>query len=271
MSVPAQPGLEAVITTSTTSPPTGAQSPNPSPSSFAHGANGERTFTAADLARVRQEEKDKLYPELNSYKEQLNSIQQEMLTIRTEREANEKALREQQAAAEEAARLQREAEMTARELVEQKLKENNDTWESRFTALQTERDTERALAQKEREYNELVDYRTSRIAETANDIAPQFHNFITGETREQIDAAIEAAKAATQSIFEQVQGAQQAQPPRGVSPTGYTAFGPLDGNLGQQQITPADINKMSMAQFAEFRDKSGMSARDAARNRGLFG
>lgn len=273
MSVPPQPGLEALVNTPNANTSNGAQSPIPSPAAFAHGANGERTFTADDLARVRQEEKDKLYGEISGLKTQWAEAQKTLESIQAQRDAE---LAEQQRKDQEKAdqlRLKKEEEMSAKSLLEQKLRETNETWEQRFNQLQEERLQERAFADKERQFNELLSYRADRLNEFAEDIAPQFHGFIQGDSKEQIDQAIEQAKAATQSIFEQVQqAAPQQQQPRGVSPTGYSAFGPLDNGLGQKtSYTAKDINEMSMAEYSEFRIKAGLASADASRNRGLFG
>jgi flagellar biosynthesis GTPase FlhF len=275
MTVPAQPGLAATIespapVTNTTN---GAQSPAPSPAAFQHGATGERTFTAEDIAKARKEEKDKLYGDLTSIKEQFAQTQQTLKELQDQRAQELAAVEQKRREKESKAKADKEEEMSAKALLEAKLKETNDTWEERFNKLQTERDQERALATKEREYNELVDYRNSQLQANANDIAPQFHNFIAGESKEQIDNAIAQAKAATQSIFDEVAAARQQQQSqqRGVSTTGYTALGPLDGSVGQKTYTAEDINAMSMAEYAKFRADSGLAGRDAARSAGLFG
>lgn len=253
MSVPPQPTETVTVLTSNTSP-------------VVQG----KTFTEDDIARVRKEEKDKLYAELSSYKDQLGQFQQTLADMQKKRDEEAAEVARIQEEKEAAIKAKQEAEMDAKTFSETRLKEINESWETKFQNLYEEREKERAFAEKERAYNELVDYRNSRLAELANDIAPQFHNFINGDNKEQIDAAIEQAKVATQSIFQQVQEAQQQPTPRGVSPTGYSAFGPLDNNLGQQTFTKDDINSMTMAEFAEFRQKSGMAGRDAARSRGLF-
>jgi len=272
MTVPAQPGLAATIE-SPNPPGNGAQSPAPSPAAFQHGATGERTFTADDIAKARKEEKDKLYGDMTSLKEQFAQAQKTLQEIQDQKAAELAEAQRKQDEKDAQLQAKREEEMSAKALLESKLKETNDTWESRFTQLQQEREQERALLAKEREYNDLVDYRNSQLQSNANDIAPQFHDFIVGNDKEQIDNAIARAKAATQSIAEEVaQAARQQQvQQRGVSPTGYTSMGPLDGQMGQKTYTPDDINAMSMAEYAEFRQKSGLAGNDAARSRGLFG
>src|SRR5438477_5461654 len=233
MTVPAQPGLAATIE-SPNPPRNGAQSPAPTPAAFQHRATGERTFTADDIAKARKEEKDKLYGDMTSLKEQFAQAQKTLQEIQDQKAAELAEAQRKQDEKDAQLQAKREEEMSAKALLESKLKETNDTWESRFTQLQQEREQERALLAKEREYNDLVDYRNSQLQSNANDIAPQFHDFIVGNDKEQIDNAIARAKAATQSIAEEVaQAARQQQvQQRGVSPTGYTSMGPLDGQMG---------------------------------------
>jgi DNA repair exonuclease SbcCD ATPase subunit len=271
MTVPTQPGLATTIE-SPNPQDNGAQSSAPSPAAFTHGATAERVFSAEDIAKARQEEKDKLYSDIKTLKDQFTSAQKTLQEIQDQKAQELAEAQRKQAEKDSAAKTKQEEEMSAKALLESKLKETNDTWEERFNKLQQERDNDRALATKEREYNDLVDYRNSQLQANANDIAPQFHNFVTGNSKEQIDSAIAQAKAATQSIFDEVAAARQQQPQqRGVSATGYTALGPLDGQMGQKTYTPEDINAMSMAEYAEFRQKSGLAGNEAARSRGILG
>lgn len=270
MTVPAQPGLAATIE-SPNPQDNGAQSSAPSPAAFTHGATGERVFSAEDIAKARQEEKDKLYSDIKTLKDQFTSAQKTLQEIQDQKAQELAEAQRKQAEKDSAAKTKQEEEMSAKALLESKLKETNDTWEERFNKLQQERDNDRALATKEREYNDLVDYRNTQLQANANDIAPQFHNFVTGNSKEQIDSAIAQAKVATKSILDEVAAASQQPQQRGVSTTGYTALGPLDGQMGQKTYTPDDINAMSMAEYAEFRQKSGLAGNDAARSRGLFG
>lgn len=269
MTVPVQPGLEATIG-SLNPADNGAQSPAPSPAAFAHGANGERTFTADDLAKARKEEKDKLYPQIESLKSEWAKAQETLKAIQEQREQELAEVARKQAEKEAAAQAKREEEMSAKALLDQKLRETNETWEQRFSQLQQERELERAQIAKERAYNELVDYRNSQLAAAGADVAPQFHNFINGETKEQIDNAIAQAKIATQSIADEVAAvqAQQRSQMRGVSPTGYTALGPME-NVGQKQYSPEDISNMSMAEYSKFRQDYGLAGRES--NRGILG
>jgi DNA repair exonuclease SbcCD ATPase subunit len=228
-----------------------------------------------ESANARKQEKDKLYSEIEALKSQFASTDKTLSEIQEQRVREAAEIARIQQEKDDALDAKRKAELSAKEWAEEQLKATNDTWEERFNKLQTERDNERAFAEKERAYNELVDYRNTQLAAAAEakEIAPQFHNFITGDTKAQIDAAIEQAKLATASIAQELaQAAQQrAQQPRGVAPTGYGSFGPMEGQLGQKTYTAADINNMTMAEYSEFRQKSGLASGEAQRSRGLFG
>ena len=279
MSTP--PQIPNTFVTQDTTPPgtsieppagNGAQVPTPSPSAFQHGANGERTFTASDIEKARKEEKEKLYSQLESMQLAQRQQQELLAAIQKEREeAAAKAAKEEQdrIAAEKA---KKEAELSAKDLLEQKLRETNDTWEQKFTQLMDERATEKALADKEREYNELVNFRNAKISEAGDDIAPQFHDFITGDTKEAIEAGIARAKAATDSIAQQMAELQQQQRSqmRGVAPTGYAPIGPMDNNSTHKTYTEAELRDMPMSEYAKIRAQTG-AARAEQQNRGLYG
>jgi len=116
----------------------------------------------------------------------------------------------------------------------------------------------------------LIDYRSAKLTEAGRSIAPQFYDFINGDSKEQIDSAIARAQQSTKSILDEVTKAQQTQAPRGVSTTGYTVSGPLDSLNGTKTYTPQDINNMSMAEYTKFREENGMASNEARRNHGLF-
>lgn len=261
---------EQVITDSTN----GAQSPAPSPAAFQHGATGERVFSAEDIAKARKEEKDKLYTELTSLRDQFSSAQKTLQEIQDQKAQELAEVERKQADKLAAETAKKEEEMSAKALLEKKLQETTQTWEEKFSQLQAERDSERALAAKERQFTELVDYKNSSLQANVDNIAPQLFGLIKGETKEQIDIAIAQAIEATQGIADEVAQARQqqtAQQRGGVTPTGYTVLGPIDGAVGQKTYTPEDINKMSMAEYEEFRKQSGMAGNDAARSRGILG
>ena len=186
----------------------------------------------AERERVRKEEKDKLYPQLQALNEQVNALTRE----REERLAAEQA--EQQRLAEEA-RLRQEEEMSARERLEQYKTEQDQ----RFAQLEEERNREAALRQKEAEFFKISQYRLERLAQEADAIAPQFVDFVNGSNEEQIDQAIETVKAKTAEIVAQVQQVQVGQRREIVPP--ISGMPPVDnpGGGGEQQrtLSPAEI------------------------------
>ncbi len=265
------PGSDPAIGDQNLNP--GAQPPIPSPAAFQHGATGEQMFTAAQLEAARKQEKDKLYAQIQALQEQQKTANDALAAIQ---KAKDDEVAAAQAAAAEKAEEQRkkaEQEMSAKQLLEQKLAETTQTWEQKFQQMEQERAQEKALLEKERAYQGLVDYRNKSIVEAGDAIAPQFHDFIQGETQEQIDAGIARAKAATESLtaqFQEVQKQQLAQM-RGVSTAGYAPVGPMENNPGQQNLSPDDINNMSMAEFAKLRQQTGIGRAESRSNRGLFG
>lgn len=254
-------------------PNPGAQPPIASPAAFQHGATGEQMFTAAQLEAARKQEKDKLYAQIEALQNGQKQANEALAAIQASKDAELAAVQAAEAEKAEAARKKAETEMSAKALLEQKLAETTQTWEQKFQAMEAERAQEKALLDKERAYQTLVTYRNEALANAGDDIAPQFHDFITGETQAQIDAGIARAKAATESQAAQMKEllTQQLSQMRGVSSTGYAPVGPLENNPGQQNLSPDDINNMSMAEFAKLRQQTGIGRAESRSNRGLFG
>ncbi len=260
-------------------PAIGDQNPNPnantvpSPAAFQHGASGEQMFTAAQLEAARKQEKDKLYAQIEALQTEQKKASEALAAIQKAKDEELAAVQAAEAQKAEDARKKAEEEMSAKQLLEQKLAETTQTWQQKFEQMEAERAQEKALLDKEREYQALVTYRNDAIAAAGDDIAPQFYDFIQGDTKEQIDAGIARAKAATESIAQQFAAAQQTQlsQMRGVSTAGYAPVGPMENNPGQQNVTDAHIAAMSMSEYAQFRNKTGVGAAESRSNRGLFG
>jgi hypothetical protein len=219
-------------------------------------------FTAEQIAKARQEEKDKLYPELQSMKSELAELKK----ARDEQIAAEKKAREEAEAALEA---QRQEELTLAE----KLEEQKREFETRFQALQQEREQERQVLQMERQFQELQAYKAQAVAANAENIIPELANELTAtnhSSREEIDAHIARLVATSSSILESMQAAVQAQRQgmRGAPVTAPPA-GPLDTYSGHDSAWEAAQNgSLSFEDYVKNRDKllSGVS-----RNTGLYG
>lgn len=231
-------------------------------------AQAGRTFTAEEVARIRQEEKDKLYSRMQKGDERLQSLESELKTLREEREAREKAEADRVAAEEQAAKEKAEQDMSAKRLLE----ERSTEWERRFEEVQREREQERAALAKEAEFNALRAYIQERVNVERSNIAPELVDLVTGNNREEVDASIEMLKAKTDQIFQSVQSAQQQarSQMRGVSATGYTGNGPTDQDGGSRQLSVDDIKNMPMSEFAKYRSQLLGAAAGNSSNRGLF-
>lgn len=245
---------------------------NPSPQSITVNvpSTTQSVFTQADLDRVRQQEKEKLYKELEGLREAsatLPTVTSELEALRKERE--ERAAREAAAKAETeaAAKAAAEAEMSAKELLETRQSE----WQAKLDAIQREREAEKALLAKEKEFSALRDYTQGRIAQEQAHIAPELLDLVDGNTPAEIDASIERLKLKSAAIAEKVRGSQQqmAAQQRGVSPSGFSTTGPMDMIPTTETYSAEDINKMGIKEFAaKIRPQF---IRGDRKNTGMFG
>ncbi|MEU1816100.1 hypothetical protein ABZ543_13015 [Streptomyces roseifaciens] len=226
-----------------------------------------QTFSAEDIERARQEEKDKLYGRLTKAEERFTTLESELATLRQEREAREKAEAAKAAAEEEAAQVKREADMSAKKLLE----ERSTEWERRFAEIQEERSREREALAKEAEFNKLRAYIQERISAERTAIAPELIDLISGNSPEEVDASVELMKAKTAAIAQSMSQAQQQQRSqmRGAAVTGYTPNGPTDDS-GYRQLSAEDIKAMPMSEFAKYRSQLLGAASQSSVNRGLF-
>jgi len=232
--------------------------------------NPDAVFTEADLQRARKQEKDKLYTKLED-------MQAKLAAVTEQSEAEAKSRAEAKAKAEEIARKKHEEELSAKDLLAQretewaaKIESLNTDWSSKFESLAQEREQEKALANKEREFNTLQNYTQQRLDAEKDNIAPQLIDFIDGRTTEEIDSAIEKAKQKSAEIAEQARAAIAAiqSQTRGVSVSGYGTASPFGGEEVTRQYSPEDINNMSMEEYAKFRSTAGLSG---GQGKGLFG
>lgn len=204
-----------------------------------------KSYTEEDLARVRQQEKDKLYP-------QIDELKSELSVLKKEREERLKAEEDARRALEDEARKKAEAEMDLRSLLEQKEQE----WNARLEAEKQERLAAQALLEREREFQALMDYRNARLAEEQDNIMPELLDLVEGSTPDEIEASIENLKARSQRILESAQSAMQnaRRDMVGARVTAPTA-GPMDTNLEQQSITAEQIAGMSFNEYVKNRSK----------------
>lgn len=219
-------------------------------------------FTAEDIAKVRKEEKDKLYP-------RLQTLEEELRTYREEREAILKQQEEEEARRAAEAEAKQREELDAKALVQQV----EQTWQEKFDAIQAEREAERAMLEKEREYSALMDYKTQRLAQAEDAIMPELRDLVNGNTPEEIDASIANLSERTARILEQARtfAQSQRQQMQGVRPTAPN-IGPLEENdSAQQTVTPEQIKSMSMQDYVKYRGKLLAAASQKVQQNGLYG
>jgi hypothetical protein len=227
----------------------------------------EPRFSAEDIARARQEEKDKLYGKISKIEEQNQRFLSEIEEQRKAREAAQTAEEQRLKDVEAQARSLAEQDMSAKDLLAQKEQE----WTSRFEQFEREREQERTLFAKEQEFNNLQTYIQKRVGEESENIAPELLDYVSGNTPDEVENSIATAKAKTAAILESVQQAaiQQRASMRGVSPTGYSTTGPMDTEPGHKSYSLTDLRDMPMSEYAKIRGQLGVG--NAAQNqRGLY-
>lgn len=199
-----------------------------------------RFFTEEDIERARQQEKDKLYPRLQTMEEQLRGFQ-------AEREA-EQAERDRLAAEAEAARREKEeGEMEVRTLLTTKETE----WNNRFAQLEQQREADRAVFERETQLREIEDYKRQRVEQESEFIMPELRDLVTGSTPQEIDASIESIKLRTEAIVSNMLS-QTQQLPRGAAPTA-PPVGPMEQMPSYESLTPEDIRTMDMETYKRYR------------------
>ena len=219
-----------------------------------------KAYTEEDLKKVREQEKSKLYPQIDSLKEELAVLKKE----REERLAEAERLRAEQEAE---ARKKAEAEMDVRQLLETKEKE----WAEKLEAERLEREKAFTLLERERQFAELSEYRSARLNEERDNIIPELLDLITGNNKEEIEQSIAGLKERSSRILDSAQQAMQSAR-REMTGSRVTAppSGPLDTNSDQQQFTAEQIAAMSVTEYAKYRGKL-LGTAASERGKGIFG
>jgi hypothetical protein len=217
------------------------------------------------LNKARTQERDKLYPTLETTKKKNKDFEEELKVLRASQKKLEEAEATRQQAIDAERKKAEEAKLSAEQLIARREEEMN----RRFLQFQQDTEVQVAMLQKQNEAIAIQAYIQRRINEEQDNIAPELVDFIDGDTFEQVDASIERVKAKTQQIVDNMRnaGARQRSQMPGVAPAaGVNAQGPLDGPT-DKQLTAQDIQGMSMSEFAALRQRIGMPN---GSGRGLF-
>jgi len=223
-------------------------------------APAEKLYTKEDLARVRTQEKDKLYPELERAKAELDAL-------RREREAELAAKQAELDAKAAEERAKAEAEMDTRTLLEQRTQELREELERERQA----RETATALFEREKQFAELSTYKQQRLEAERDAIIPELLDLVVGNNPEEVNASLESLKERSARILESAQQAMQSarKDMKGASVTAPPT-GPLDINSEQRTLTAQEIAAMPMNEYAQYRQRL-LSPTAQGRGQGLLG
>jgi hypothetical protein len=217
-------------------------------------------FTAEDLAKARAQEKAKLYPQIEKMAEELAAMKK----AKEEEEAKRAAKRAEREAK---SKQKEEKELSFKELLAKKEQE----FSSQLENERLEREKAIALLEKERQYQELQNYRQRRVEEERDTIVPELIDLIDGDSQDAVEQSIAILKEKSARISDSVKQAMSAAKQNMVGARiTAPASGPLDNDSEQQLTTPDSVRDMSMADYAKNRAKLLGSA-STNRGQGLFG
>jgi predicted lactoylglutathione lyase len=224
-------------------------------------------YSAEDIAKAREQEKAKLYPQMEKMKEELSSLKKAR-----EEQAAKEAEREQRIAEEllrkEAQKKEEEeSELSFKEL----LKKKEQEFQAQLEAERLERERAFALLEQERKFQEVMNYRQQRVEQERDNIVPELIDLIDGNNADEVEQSIAMLKEKSARILSSAQQAMQSarQQMAGTRITNPAA-GPLDNDSEQKSYSPDSIREMSLADYAKQRAKL-LGTAASNRGQGLFG
>jgi len=223
-------------------------------------------YTADDIAKAREQEKAKLYPQMEKMKEELAAAK-----ARAEEVAAKEADREAKRAAKEAEKLAKQKEREEAELpLKELLAKKEQEFQAQIEQERLERERAFALLEQERRFQELMNYRQNRLEQERDNIVPELIDLIQGNTPDEVESSIATLKEKSSSILQSAQAAMQSAKQQ-MAGTRITApaSGPLDNDSSQQSYTPDAIRDMTMADYAKQRAKL-LGTAASNRGQGLF-
>jgi hypothetical protein len=221
-------------------------------------------FTADDLHKAREQEKSKLYSQMEKLKSEVDTLKKEREEAAAQAAAAQAAIEAERLAKVKA---QEEEELSAKELLAKKEQE----WNAQLEHERLERERAFALLEKDREFQELQNYRQARLEQERENIVPQLIDLINGNTPDEIEQSIASLKEKSAGIMSDVMQTVQASKQQMVGARiTAPASGPLDNDSEQRSYSPDAIRDMPMADYMKQRSKLlGQAASN--RGQGLFG
>jgi hypothetical protein len=223
-------------------------------------------YSADDIAKAREQEKAKLYPQMEKMKEELAALKKAREEQAAKEAERDSRIAEEATRQEALKREQEESELSAKELLAKKEQE----FQALLSTERLERERAFALLEQERKFQELTNYRQNRLEQERDNIVPELIDLIQGNTPDEVEQSIATLKEKSASISSSVQQAMQTakQQMAGTRITAPAA-GPLDNDSSQQSYTPDSIRDMSMADYAKQRAKL-LGGAASNRGQGLF-
>jgi hypothetical protein len=203
----------------------------------------EFAFTVEQIEKARREEREKVQREKQRLKDQMAQQTAELEELRQFREAQEAAKQAEERKKAKAEKSEAEKDMSAKEILARRELE----WENRFTEQERRFQQMEAQSVLEREAMKLQVYIQKRVAEeqAQGNIAPQFVDYITGTSPEEVELSIEMAKVKTAEILAEVTSASR---PRGVS----VSAGPSSiGSQSEMESDEVDYRNLSLKDYLE--------------------
>lgn len=224
-------------------------------------------YTADDIAKAREQEKAKLYPQLEKMKEELASLKREREEAASREAERQARIAEEEARAAQLKKEQEENELSFKDL----LKKKEQEFQAQLENERLERERAIALLDQERKFQELMNYRQARLEQERDNIIPELIDLIEGDSQDAIEQSIATLKEKSARILDSAQQAMQSARAQMAGPRiTAPAAGPLDTNSDTQTLTPDSIRDMSLADYAKQRAKLlGNAASN--RGQGLFG
>ena len=195
------------------------------------------------IAKARREEKDKLYGQIKAKDAKINDLTEKNNALMLKVGQQETIISEKD---KEIAKLKAQDANTDNEKIKALEAEKKQLQKELDQVKANMVDPQALEAQIRGEYDVKM-YRVEKLANNS-DIIPEL---VTGNTKEEIDASFEVAKARYAEIVGKV---QQNQAPTNTMPKLNTDF----SQLSTKSINPDDVANMSMADYAEFRKKLGL-------------
>jgi len=148
------------------------------------------TYSADDIAKAREQEKAKLYPQLEKMKEELASLKREREEAAAREAERQSRIADEEARAAQLKKEQEENELSFKDL----LKKKEQEFQSQLENERLERERAIALLEQERKFQELMNYRQGRLEQERENIIPELIDLIEGNSADEIEQSITLLK-----------------------------------------------------------------------------